>query len=241
MKKNMVLSIIAIAIVIIGGWRSFNIHGLAGENKSTSAEVVNLLPEEEMVGIAEHVDEIIGEVQKTGDIPMVELPSGIKGLKAESVPNKELKNLIIEYMEIPEDFYEATHYYYNYVDLDNDGTKEIFVMVTGPYTSGTGGSSALWVSENAGKLHVVQNFTLVNEPIIISDTIKNGFHELVVPYYGGEKSQYSVLSYQNGEYLNVPDGKIIDTLDGITGTAIIANDIIKEVEAGTMRFNLISE
>ena len=83
---------------------------------------------------------------------MLKLPEGISGMKAETKPLKELRDLIIEDMEVPEEYYETTNYFYNYIDLNDDGKDEIFVMVTGPYTSGSGGSSALLLSENGGKL-----------------------------------------------------------------------------------------
>ncbi len=179
------------------------------------------------------------KVSAATEIEMVTLPEGIKGIKAESKPNKELAQLIKDYYEIPEEFSETTRYYYNYVDLNDDGENEIFVVVMGPYTSGTGGNSALWVMESAGKLHVNQDFTLVNLPVIISDNVSNGAKELIVPYYGGgAKSQYSVLECSDGYYTRVNDGKMIDAIDGIKGTAIIANDIIKEVEANMMGLNL---
>ena len=181
-------------------------------------------------------------VASAADVDMVSLPEGIKGLKAETTPNIELQQLIIDYYEIPEDFYETTSYDYNYVDLDGDGTDEIFAVVSGPYTSGSGGSSALWVIESAGKLHVNQNFTLVNTPVIISDTVTNGLKELIIPYYGGgAESSYSVLVGKDGLYPRVPDGKMIESLEGITGIAIIANDKITEIEAGIMGLNLLSE
>ncbi len=172
---------------------------------------------------------------------MLKLPEGITGMKAESKPLKELRDLIIEDMEVPEEYFETTNYFYNYIDLNDDGKDEIFVMVTGPYTSGSGGSSALLLSENGGKLHVVQEFTLINEPIIVSDKLDNGYHELIVPYYNENKSQYSVLKYKNGAYSNVPDGEIINSLEGVKGKAIIANDRINEVQAGIMGINLSEE
>lgn len=218
------------------------------------AQVVSVDPEQE------HSDTKINEdtvTAKTGEsntaapvavakaateIAMVTLPDGIIGMKSESAPNEELRKLIIEYYEIPKEFYETTRYYYNYVDLNNDGTDEIFAVVMGPYTSGTGGSSALWVIESAGKLHVNQNFTLFNTPVIISDTITNGAKELIVPYYGGDaESQYSVLTCKDGYYSRVSEGNMINSLDGVTGIAIIANDIYGEIEAGNMGLNLLGE
>ncbi|WP_313584271.1 hypothetical protein [Lacrimispora sp.] len=178
---------------------------------------------------------------RTEEVPMIKLPEGITGMKAESKPLKELRDLIIEDMEVPEEYFETTNYFYNYIDLNDDGKDEIFVMVTGPYTSGSGGSSALLLSENGGKLHVVQEFTLINEPIIVSDKLDNGYHELIVPYYNENKSQYSVLKYKNGAYSNVPDGEIINSLEGVKGKAMIANDRINEVQAGIMGINLSEE
>lgn len=186
-------------------------------------------------------EDITQALQKLQEIPMLALPEGIKGIKAETEPNKELRDLIIEYMEIPAEFYETTRYYYNSVDLDDDGKKEIFAMVSGPYTSGTGGSSGIWVSELAGSSHIIQDFTLVNAPVIISNKKTNGYHELIIPYYGENKNQYSVLKFKDGEYNNVPDGDMIDSLKGITGEAILANDYMKEIEAGITGLNLLSD
>ncbi|RKD33341.1 hypothetical protein [Lacrimispora algidixylanolytica] len=177
----------------------------------------------------------------TDEIPMLTLPEGITGMKAETKPFKELRDLIIEDMVVPEDYYETTHYFYNYIDLNDDGKNEIFAMVTGPYTSGTGGSSALLLSENGGKLHITQEFTLVNEPIIVSDTLDNGYHDLIIPYYSDNKTQYSVLKYNHQAYPNVPDGEIIDHLDGVKGKAIIANDRINEVQTGIMGLSLLDK
>ncbi len=175
-------------------------------------------------------------------IPLVELPEGIAGVAAETAPNKELQRLIIEYYEIPEEFLDTTRYYYNYVDLNCDGEDEIFTVIMGPYTSGSGGSSALWVVESAGELHVNEDFTLVNTPVILSDKVTSGCRELVIPYYGGgAESAYSVLSCKDGYYSRVNEGTMVETLEGISGTAIIANDIGKAIENGDMGLNLRGE
>lgn len=179
---------------------------------------------------------------EVSDINMINLPEGIVGYKAETKPNLELQQLIIDYYEIPKEYLETTRYYYNYIDLDVDGIDEIFAVVMGPYTSGTGGSSALWVYESDGKLHVNQDFTLINTPIIISDKLTNGVRELIVSYYGGgAESQYSKLTCTEGFYQRVSDGTMVKNLEGITGTAIIANDILSEIDTGIMGLNLMSK
>lgn len=160
------------------------------------------------------------------DIGVTGLPSGIKAIKSERKPNQELKQLIIDYYQVPKKYRDNTRYYYNYIDIDQDGKDDIFVLVVGPYTSGTGGSSALWVYENDMKLHVKQEFTLVNPPIIISNKITNHCHELVIPYYGGSvMSSYSILQCKDDYYPRVSQGQIKDSLKGITGKAIICDNI----------------
>lgn len=255
-KKNLYICGVAMAAVLMmGGCGTYQMdNAIAKEEDSyaTSTDPINVekevdtdtlgnISEAGIIGAAESPEEIKNDKQETADIPMVELPDGVEGLKAEATPNQELRDLIIDYMEIPEEYFGTTRYYYNYVDLDDDGTNEIFAVIMGPYTSGTGGNSAVWVSENAGELHVLQDFMLINEPIIISDTKTNGLHELIVPYYGDNTSRYSVINSEDGEYIYVSDGKIIDNLDNVTGKAIIANDILKEIEAGIMGFDLLSE
>jgi len=176
---------------------------------------------------------LISEEKQKADVPMVELPEGIEGMKAETEAYPDLEKLIAEYYEIPDDYFDLTSYYYNYVDLNNDGSNEIFVVVNGPYTSGTGGSSALWIVENGGQLHVNQDFTLVNTPVIISDKITNGVHELVIPYSGGgAESQYKILTCSDGFYSPINDADSVKTLEGITGKAIIANDLLNEFTNG---------
>jgi len=93
--------------------------------------------------------------------------------------------------------------------------------------------------EKGGQLHVNQDFTLVHTPVIISDKITNGVHELVIPYYGGgADSQYKILSCKDGFFTAINDSDSVETLEGITGKAIIANDIISEIDNGQQGLRL---
>ena len=73
--------------------------------------------------------------------------------------------------------------YYNYVDLNGDGSNEIFAVAVGPYTSGSGGDSGMWLIPYAG-MTVSQAFTLIRTPIIVSDTTTNGAHEPILQRSG---------------------------------------------------------
>jgi len=247
-KKYGILLLGSLAITVTLSISACGNKTLNAQKDTKAAEVTEEAAQKESAQTegtySENADSKVTSVaneKETSEVPMLKLPEGITGMKAETKPFKELRDLIIEDMEVPEEYYETTHYFYNYIDLNDDGKDEIFVMVTGPYTSGSGGSSALLLSENGGKLHVVQEFTLINEPIVVSDKLDNGYHELIVPYYNETKAQFSVLKYKNGAYPNVPDGEIINSLEGVKGKAIIANDRINEVQAGIMGLNLSEE
>ena len=161
----------------------------------------------------------------------------IDNVYAETKPNEELEKIIIETLNIPDEYLTQTKYYYNYVDLNMDGADEIFVVVMGPYTSGTGGSTALHVIQTNQGLQVNQVFTLMRTPIIVSDKVTKGVKELVVRYSGGGVSgKYVVLTCSDGNFTPVNQGRAIDGLDGITGKAIISNDIVTDMEEGNALF-----
>lgn len=153
------------------------------------------------------------------------LPRGAECVNAETKPNTELKKAIIDYYQIPETEWSSTRYAYNYVDLNGDGTDEIFVVVMGPYTSGTGGDSALWVIPYAN-MAVNQTFTLVNTPIVVSDQKTNGANELIVHRAGGgAASEYVRLTCSDGTYTSVADAKAVADLSAVTGKAILCGDL----------------
>ena len=149
----------------------------------------------------------------------------IMGTTCEKEPLAKLERFIIDYYEIPKQYWSGTKYYYNYVDLNEDGKREIFVVVMGSYTSGTGGSSALWLKDNQEitTACVLQAFTLMQLPIIISNNTSSGFRELVVPYYGNAASEYRILSNHDGKYDFVEQGRLVMSLDEITGEAIMVD------------------
>ncbi|WP_312281292.1 hypothetical protein [Oscillibacter sp.] len=161
------------------------------------------------------------------------LPEGVEPVMAETAPLPELAKVIVDQYEIPPEEWDKTKYYYNYVDLNGDGTDEIFAVVMGPYTSGSGGDSALWVIPYAG-MAVGQTFTLVRTPIIISDTMTNGAHEILMQRSGGgAETEYIRLVCSDGIYSNPSDAEVVADISQITGKAIISNDLIADMESGT--------
>ena len=160
----------------------------------------------------------------------------IKLVPSETEKNEALEDLIIETWDIPEDYFAETYYYYNYVDINNDGENEIFAYVMGTYTSGSGGSSALiaTVAEDES-LETIQTFSVMNNPIIISDELTNDFNDIIVYYSGGgAEGTFVELKNEDGTYPNVADGMAIDTIDSIEGSALIYNDFLSDKAEGTV-------
>lgn len=161
--------------------------------------------------------------------------SSITKVMAEKKDYPKLKKLIIDTFDIPESMLDKTGYYYNYVDLNNDGANEIFVVLTGPYTSGTGGYAGMIVFPINGELHVNQKFKSLRTPIIISNTVTKGAKEIIVYRSGGgAEGHYVALTASDGTYSKVSKGKALDSLEGVNGRAIISNDIVKDIDNGNI-------
>lgn len=164
------------------------------------------------------------------------LPAGVTPQPSETEPLPALAQAIIKQYEIPEEEWGNTRYYYNYVDLNGDGTDEIFAVVIGAYTSGTGGDSALWVIPTAD-MAIQQAFTLVRTPIIVTAEATNGQEfgakGLVMERAGGgAKAEYVMLTCADGQYTTVNDAQPVEDYEALTGTAIICNDLAADWESG---------
>lgn len=158
---------------------------------------------------------------------------GVESLKDDEF----IKDAVNSYMKFGEEESKATRYYYNRVDLNDDGQDEAFVVLMGMYTSGSGGSTALIMDMGENQWEVRQELTLIQTPVIISDNIVNGWHEIITYRSGGgAEGAYVVLTATDGQYLSVNDGKAIESLEGVSGKAIINNDIVEELEDGTAMY-----
>lgn len=156
----------------------------------------------------------------------IKLPEGVEKVLAEKEKYPELEQIIIDKYEIPEEALASTRYYYNYIDIDEDGTDEIVAVIVGMYTSGSGGDSGLIVRKNGDSLEIEQAFTLIRTPIIISSQATNGRKDIIVMQSGGgAKTAYKRMTYQNGSYTTVDQAEEVTDMDAIEGTAIICNDM----------------
>lgn len=157
---------------------------------------------------------------------MNELPDGVARVMSEKKHNRQLAAVIVSHFKIPKEYILKTKYYYNYVDFDGDGRNEIFAVAVGPYTSGSGGDSAVIVRTEP-KLSVIQSFTLINTPVIITEsgTGRKGVKDIVtLRSGGGAKREYVTLHRRGGRYNSVSDALPMKDFKHLKGTAIICND-----------------
>lgn len=154
---------------------------------------------------------------------------------AETEEYPELADFLISYYEIPEEFQPETRYYYNFIDLNDDGAEEIFAVVVGDYTSGSGGDSAVILKkEPNGALSVMESFVFFHTPVIISDKVTNGWHEIIYPVYGGGIDPgYIICHYsEEGGYQTEANEVVEELPEDIRGIRILSNNLIDDMDKG---------
>lgn len=160
------------------------------------------------------------------------LPSHIERVYSERDPSVVIQGAIIDYFELPEDEWEETRYYYNYVNLDDDDDEEILALVVGPSFSGSGGSTALWL-EPSDNMAVVQDFSLANNPILVTDDANGQGRGLIMERSGGgAEAETVLLTFDGKNYCSVSDAEPIEDVSAIEGTAILCDDLAADMQSG---------
>lgn len=120
-------------------------------------------------------------------------------------------------------------YYYNKIDLNGDKKPETFVYLSGSSVSGTGGSTALIFEDDKDAYKLVSRFTLVQNPIVVSNSKTNGWNDLIMYVSGGGiEPFYSQIKFDGNKYPSNPSVQPeVKSGTIIKGTAIIADDISK--------------
>jgi len=118
-------------------------------------------------------------------------------------------------------------YYYNKVDLNEDGNPEVFVYLVGPYVCCTGGCSGAIFEQKNGEYKLLSRFSLVRNPVIISDTKTNGYRDIIMYVAGGGiESFYAWVKYDGTTYPANPSTQPrVEQGTKVDGIAIFADDI----------------
>ncbi|MBO9128803.1 hypothetical protein [Bacillus sp. 165] len=153
--------------------------------------------------------------------------SNVQKMYSETVKDVQLEKAFAKMYGLQKGV-DKIRYYYNRIDLDGDGAPEVFVYLVGPLVCGTGGCSAAIFKTVGEDYQLISEFTLVRNPIIISDHKTNGFHDIIMYVSGGGiKPFYAKMKYTNKSYpLNPSIQPRVKSGTKVNGIAIIADDIL---------------
>ncbi|TRZ42771.1 hypothetical protein DMZ48_11915 [Robertkochia solimangrovi] len=112
---------------------------------------------------------------------------------------------------------EDRKFQFDQLDLNGDGNKEIFIRFLTSYFCGTGGCDLLLLKSD---LSEITHFTVMNVPLWIEQTQKNGWRIILTRDRDGLKE----LSYENGTYPNNSSMVEKAPYDAASGNAYIMFD-----------------
>lgn len=154
--------------------------------------------------------------------------SSIKYICSETKRDIKLERALIKEFEL-DSYQDNVRYYYNKVDLNGDGIDEIFVYLVGPSMCGTGGCSGAVFKQGGQEYSLLSKFSLVNNPVIISNSKTKGYRDIVMNVYGGGiESFFALLKYNGITYPSNPSIQPkLKAWTKVEGIAIVADDIAK--------------
>lgn len=181
-----------------------------------------------------------------GTVAMIQLPLGaianaaeqlpsVGGVKVGSIqyrnsetsPNPKLEQAILrelkDYRPTSRDQY--VRYYYNRIDLNDNGKPEVVVYLVGSYSCGSGGCSALIFTPNGQDYRLVSRHTVVNAPILVTPQKTGGWKDLVILVSGGgAKPQYTRTRFNGRTYPGNPSVQpAVPANTTLQGQALVAD------------------
>lgn len=164
----------------------------------------------------------------------------IRGWTSETLRYPILESEIVDELDYENLDLSNTRYYYNYVDLNNDGKDEIVVQLNGEYSTTDDGDTLLIVEQEREYLEddddgfdIIAKYTGFVNPIIISDNTTNGYKDIIFMNPKSNPTTYSKIEYGRDDYKKMKDAITITSLDDITGVALLCNDIAGDTENQT--------
>ncbi|WP_088891769.1 hypothetical protein [Leptolyngbya ohadii] len=117
----------------------------------------------------------------------------------------------------------STRYTYSRVDLNDDGTSEALVYLTGSFTCGSGGCTMLILEPARESYELVSRMTLVNPPVVVAEEKTAGWKDLMIYVEGGGVTpHYAHLQYDGNRYPSNPSiAPAIASDTSLSGTAVL--------------------
>ncbi len=147
---------------------------------------------------------------------------------------KELADFLAEYYRVPQEYRVETRYYYNYMDLNDDGINEIFAVIVGEHTQQDNGDPALLLAEEKnGGFTVIKALDGIRTPVFVCEQTTDGWHDFIYKVYGlGAETGYKVCRYRAGSGYEEEAGELLDEMPLLSGTQILSNNLIDDLDQG---------
>jgi hypothetical protein len=148
---------------------------------------------------------------------------------SETSPNSKLEKAILraipDYSKVANNPERYLRYYYNQVDLNDDGKPEVVVYLVGSYACGSGGCTTLIFTLNNQDYRLVSQLTLVNAPIVVTPQKNSGWKDLVMLVSGGGATkQYTRTSFDGKSYPSNPSVQpAVSSNTTLIGQALVAD------------------
>jgi hypothetical protein len=186
------------------------------------------LREMEQKGTQGNVSEVYELSTDTSDIAVLEMQYG------ESDPYPKLAAFLTDYFEVPEEMRTQTRYYYNWIDLNEDGRNEIVTaVVNDELEDGSGHPLLLLQVGGEAGFEVISRIDEVHTPVVVDNEIENGWHRVIPEVYGGMSSPgYRIYHYEKDGYYADEEADFVEELTGITGVQILSDNFIDDWDRG---------
>jgi len=154
--------------------------------------------------------------------------SSIEYICSETEKDMVLEKALVKAFDLEQDEGNV-RYYYNKVDLNEDGNPEVFVYLVGSPVCGTGGCSAAIFKQVNEEYILLSKFTLVNNPVIINNSKTNGYRDIIMYVSGGGiESFFAWVKYDGTTYPTNPSVQLkVNPGTKLQGITIIADDTSK--------------
>lgn len=151
--------------------------------------------------------------------------SNVDFIEAEYNANLRIERAIEKEFLLNPNF-DKLNYLYNRIKLNNSYKYQIIAYLEGPKFCTSRGGTIVILEEKNNDYIVTSKIKDVIPPIIVSDDINSGYHNLIVRLIKKDKLDFRVLKYNGNSYpMNPIDEEKLQSGVKVVGVAVISDDL----------------